>query len=68
MTKRKQELIKDIQNLLNTYEGVSQTSINPALLEFMDEETLIMIIDSLLDQKEDSKEVDTKWLEQFKTK
>lgn len=68
MTKRKQDLIKDIQNLLNTYEGVSQTSINPALLEFMDENTLLGIIDSLLDQKEDSKEVDTEWLEQFKTK
>ncbi|QOP41294.1 hypothetical protein [Sulfurimonas marina] len=68
MTKRKQDLIKDIQNLLNTYQGVSQTSINPALLEFMDEETLIGIIDSLLNQKEDSKEADTEWLEQFKTK
>lgn len=66
MTKRQQDLIKDIQNLLNTYEGGSQTSINPALLEFMDEKTLIGIIDSLLDQKEDAKEADVEWLEQFK--
>lgn len=66
MSERKEKLIQDIQNLLNTYEGGTQTSINPALLEFMDEKTLIGIIDSLLDQKEDSKEADVEWLEQFK--
>jgi len=32
----------------------------------MDEETLIQIIDSLLQQKEDSKEHDTIWLNKFK--
>lgn len=68
MTERKQQLITDIQNLLNSYEGGTHTSINPALLEFMDEKTLIGIIDSLLDQKEASKEADVQWLEQFKTK
>lgn len=68
MSQRKQQLIKDIQNLLNSYKGGSNTSINPALLEFMDEKTLIGIIESLLDQKEDSKEADVEWLEQFKTK
>ncbi|WP_428737864.1 hypothetical protein [Sulfurimonas sp.] len=67
MSERKQKLIEDIQNLLNSYEGVKPTTINPSLLEFMDEKTLIGIIDSLLDQKEDSKEIDTVWLEQFKT-
>ncbi|MDH4943929.1 hypothetical protein [Sulfurimonas sp. C5] len=66
MSERKEKLIQDIQNLLNSYEGGSNTSINPALLEFMDEKTLIGIIDSLLDQKEDSKEADVEWLEQFK--
>ena len=66
MTKKKQ-LINDIQNLLNSYEGLSPTSINPELLEFMDEETLKSIIGSLLDQKEDAKESDMKWLEQFKS-
>ena len=68
MSARKEQLIKDIQNLLNNYEGIRPTFINPDLLEFMDEETLISIIDSLLDQKEDNKEADTEWLEKFKTK
>ncbi len=63
---RKQQLIEDIQNLLNSYSDVNKTSINPDLLEFMDESTLISIIDSLLDQKEDAKESDTEWLEKFK--
>jgi len=65
---RKTQLIEDIQNLLNSYEGVRPTSINPELLEFMDENTLISIIESLLDQKEANQEVDTDWLEKFKTK
>lgn len=63
----KQKLIQDIQHLLNNYEGVQQTSINPALLEFMDEKTLISIIDDLLTQKEqhiDSS--DLEWLNKFK--
>ncbi len=65
---RKQQLIEDIQNLLNSYEGVRPTSINPNLLEFMDEDTLISIIDSLLNQKEENREADREWLEKFKTK
>ena len=64
----KKQLIEDIQNLLNTYDSVTKTDINPNLLEFMDEATLISIIDSLLDQKEDAKESDIEWLEKFKTK
>ncbi len=64
----KEQLINDIQNLLNTYEGVHQTSINPNLLQFMDDDTLKQIIGNLLDQKEASKESDVEWLEQFKTK
>jgi hypothetical protein len=63
----KQQLIDDIQNLLNSYQGIRSTSINPSLLEFMDEETLKNIIGSLLDQKEDAKESDLEWLEQFKS-
>jgi len=63
---RKQQLIQDIENLMNTYSGVSKTTINPNLLEFMDENTLVKIIDSLLIQKEHSKESDTQWLEKFK--
>jgi len=63
---RKTKLISDIQQLLNSYDEVNTTSINPNLLEFMDEETLLNIIDSLLTQKEDAKETDLEWLEQFK--
>lgn len=65
--KKKEQLIKDIQNLLNSYDGVRPTSINPDLLNFMDERTLISIIDSLLTQKEQNSESDVEWLEQFKT-
>ncbi|QOY53605.1 hypothetical protein HUE87_06675 [Candidatus Sulfurimonas marisnigri] len=63
---KKELLINDIQNLLNTYDNVKKTSINPKLLEFMDEKTLVNIIDSLLNQKECSKEPDLEWLEKFK--
>jgi len=63
---RKEKLIKDIQELLNSYDSVKSTSINPSLLEFMDEDTLLSIVDSLLVQKEKSKETDIEWLEQFK--
>ena len=66
MESRKIKLISDIQQLLNSYDAVNTTSINPDLLEFMDEETLVNIIDSLLTQKEDAKESDVEWLEQFK--
>lgn len=67
MLTKKEQLIDDIQNLLNSYDNLSPTTINQDLLEFMDEKTLISIISSLLDQKEASKESDTEWLEQFKS-
>jgi len=66
MNSNKKQLIEDIQNLLNSYNNENTTTINPDLLEFMDEKTLIDIIDSLLNQKEESKEPDTQWLEKFK--
>ncbi|MDY0117400.1 MAG: hypothetical protein RBR59_07485 [Sulfurimonadaceae bacterium] len=62
----KQQLIDDIQNLLNSYDGIPSTTINPALLEFMDNDTLISIIDSLLIQKEEAFKPDLEWLEKFK--
>jgi len=63
----KQELINDIQTLLNSYgEDVPITEINPALLEFMDEDTLKNIIGTLLKQKETVNEDAITWLEQFK--
>ena len=62
----KNKLIVDIQNLLNTYDGINTTSINPNLLEFIDEDTLKSIINNLLDQKESLTEIDVQWLEKFK--
>lgn len=67
MESTKQQLINDIQNLLNRYEGLSPTSINPALLEFMDRDTLLSIIDSLLKQQENTNQNNIEWLQQFKT-
>jgi len=64
---RKENLIKDIEQLLNSYNGEETTSINPDLLKFMDEDTLLSIVDSLLVQKESSKEADVEWLEKFKS-
>ncbi|MDQ1297917.1 MAG: hypothetical protein QG558_455 [Campylobacterota bacterium] len=66
MESTKQQLIDDIQNLLNRYEGLSPTTINPALLEFMDRDTLLSIIGSLLKQQENTNQDNLEWLEQFK--
>ncbi len=67
MDNKKKELIVDIQNLLNSYDNENSTKINPDLLEFMDYNTLLQILDSLLTQKENSKkDVDIQWLEKFK--
>lgn len=66
MESTKQQLINDIQNLLNRYEGLSPTTINPALLEFMDRDTLLSIISSLLKQQENTNNDNLEWLEQFK--
>ena len=66
MQEEKEKLISDIAQLLNSYDDVSQTDINPALLEFMDIATLKEIIHSLLNQKEHVNEDNIEWLEQFK--
>ena len=66
MEERKRQLIEDIENLLNSYEGGSVTQINPEMLAFMDEQTLTGIIDSLLRQKENTVASNREWLEQFK--
>ncbi len=63
---RKSQLINDIQTLLNNYDNKNSTTINQAMLNFMDEGTLLSIIDTLLTQKESSKETDLQWLETFK--
>lgn len=66
METTKEQLITDIENLLNRYEGLNPTRIDPKLLSFMDNETLIRIIDSLLRQQEHTNESNVEWLEQFK--
>lgn len=64
---KKSELIRDIQNLLNSYDGVSKTNLNPEMLSFMSENDLKGIIGSLLDQKEEAAaNVDMEWLNKFK--
>ena len=67
MNSNKEILIHDIEQLLNSYDGISQTQINPELLSFMDETTLKSIISDLLDQKERVNDENREWLEQFKT-
>jgi hypothetical protein len=62
----KEQLINDIEKLLNRYDGLTATRIDPALLRFMDEATLRSIIDSLLRQQETANESNIEWLEQFK--
>lgn len=66
MESTKEQLINDIQNLLNRYEGVKETQIDPAILEFLDRKTLLGIIDSILRQQEKTNESNIEWLEQFK--
>ena len=66
MEKKKKQLINDIEQLLNSYEGETTTNINPALLSYMDEKDLKDIIASLLKQKENIVDINKEWLEQFK--
>lgn len=66
MESTKEQLIIDIENLLNRYEGIKPTHIDPKLLAFMDRSTLLSIIDSLLRQQEKTNETNLEWLEQFK--
>jgi len=66
MESTKEQLILDIENLLNRYDGLKPTHIDPALLQFMDRQTLLSIIDSILRQQEKTNESNIEWLEQFK--
>jgi len=61
------QLINDIQKLLNAYADTTTTTINPELLEFMDEITLKSIIHDILNQQEHVNSDNREWLEQFKT-
>ena len=64
----KTKLILDIQKLLNSYKNSSTTTINPDLLQYMDEKDLKQIINNLLDQKEKLLDANKEWLKQFKKK
>jgi len=66
MESTKEQLITDIEKLLNRYDEVKPTHINPELLQFMDRQTLLSIIDSILRQQEKTNETNIEWLEQFK--
>lgn len=66
MESSNEQLIADIENLLNRYEGLPPTHIDPKMLAFMDRSTLLGIIDSLLRQQEKTNESNVDWLEQFK--
>jgi hypothetical protein len=66
MESTKEQLINDIENLLNRYDGIKPTQIDPSLLQFMDRDTLLSIISSILRQQEKTNESNVEWLEQFK--
>ncbi|MBV5321311.1 MAG: hypothetical protein JZU62_06470 [Sulfuricurvum sp.] len=66
MESTKEQLIADIENLLNRYDSVKPTHINPELLQFLDRQTLLNIINSILQQQEKTNESNLEWLEQFK--
>lgn len=59
----KEELLKEIVELLNEYG--STTSINPSVLEFLEESDLIEIKRSLFESKKHHLD-DKEWLQQFK--
>ncbi|HIC43074.1 MAG TPA: hypothetical protein EYO73_01905 [Sulfurimonas sp.] len=59
----KQELLKEIIELLNEYG--SPTSINPSVLEFLEESDLVEIKKSLIQSKEHHLD-DKQWLDSFK--
>jgi hypothetical protein len=61
------QLIADIEQLLNRYDDLNHTSIDPNILQFMDRATLLSIISSLLKQQERANEDNIEWLQQFKT-
>lgn len=67
MEPNNEQLITDIENLLNRYSGLKPTHIDPKLLNFMDRDTLLQIIESLLRQQESVNESNVEWLEQFKS-
>ena len=66
METAKHQLIKDIEKLLNGYNGIKDSTISVSVLEYMDEEALRSIISDLLHQKEQTAASNLEYLEQFK--
>lgn len=67
MKSTNEQLISDIENLLNRYEGLNTTQIDQNILQFMDRNALLGIIDALLRQQESVNESNIEWLQQFKS-
>jgi hypothetical protein len=66
MEDTKYKLIKDIEKLLNSYEDLAPSTIDPDLLQYLDESSLKDIISDLLTQKENTVTDNLEYLEQFK--
>ena len=61
----KEELLADIEKLIR-YDKSDKQTINPALLEYLDELSLISIKKKLLERVGTLSEEDKEWLQQFK--
>ena len=60
----KQELLKEIETLLAKYDG--EMEISPYVLEYLDENELEKIKQTLLKKQENVIKENSEWLEQFK--
>jgi len=60
----KEALLDEIVELLNEYG--SSTSINPSVLQFLEESDLLDIKKTLIESKKHHVEENKQWLEQFK--
>ena len=64
-SKRKEELLSEIEKLISYGENDSQT-IDPSLLDYLDEEALLGIKKNLLEKVGKLSDEDKAWLQQFK--
>jgi hypothetical protein len=64
-SQNKEELLADIEKLMQ-YDAHDKTTINPALLAYLDVKTLIATKKSLLEKRGSLSEEDKEWLQQFK--
>ena len=61
----KEALLAEIENLIR-YDGSDERTINPALLTYLDKESLVSIKKKLLERVATLSEEDKEWLQQFK--